>query len=106
MEVRIRFMCFPPFHVGAGCEPDLSSAREYNSSDNIMQKGARGGDAAEGEVSEILRAWSGGDLKALERLTPVVYGELHRLARHYMKRERSGHSLQTTALVNEAYMRL
>jgi RNA polymerase sigma-70 factor, ECF subfamily len=59
-----------------------------------------------GEVSGLLRAWSNGDQSALERLTPIVYDELHRLARRYMKRERSGHSLQTTALVNEAYMRL
>jgi len=58
------------------------------------------------EVSGLLRAWSDGDQSALERLTPVVYGELHHLARRYMRRERSGHSLQTTALVNEAYMRL
>ena len=54
----------------------------------------------------LLRAWSGGDQSALETLTPVVYSELHRLARRYMRRERPGHSLQATALVNEAYMRL
>jgi len=59
-----------------------------------------------GEVSGLLRAWSDGDQSALEKLTPIVYDELHRLARRYMNRERSGHSLQTTALVNEAYMRL
>jgi RNA polymerase sigma-70 factor, ECF subfamily len=58
------------------------------------------------DVSELLRAWSGGDHTALDRLTPIVYRELHRLARRYMKCERPGHSLQTTALVNEAYMRL
>jgi RNA polymerase sigma factor (TIGR02999 family) len=58
------------------------------------------------DVSTLLRAWSEGDRKALERLTPIVYDELHRLARRYMKRERRGHSLETTALVNEAYMRL
>ena len=63
-------------------------------------------DAAVGDVSQLLRAWSDGDQSALERLTPIVYHELHRLARRYMKGERSGHSLQTTALVNEAYMRL
>jgi len=57
-------------------------------------------------VSGLLRAWSNGDRSALERLTPIVYDELHRLARRYMRRERSGHSLQTTALVNEASMRL
>jgi RNA polymerase sigma-70 factor (ECF subfamily) len=58
------------------------------------------------DVSALLRAWSDGDQGALERLTPIVYGELHRLARRYMQGERSGHSLQTTALVNEAYTRL
>jgi len=61
---------------------------------------------ADCDVSGLLRAWSGGDQRALAKLTPIVYDELHRLARHYMKRERTGHSLQTTALVNEAYMRL
>ena len=54
----------------------------------------------------MLRAWGGGDRGALDRLTPIVYEELRRLARLYMKRERPGHSLQATALVNEAYMRL
>ena len=57
-------------------------------------------------VSGLLRAWSDGDRAALDRLTPIVYDELRRLAGHYMKGERPGHSLQTTALVNEAYMRL
>jgi RNA polymerase sigma-70 factor, ECF subfamily len=59
-----------------------------------------------GEVSGLLRAWGDGDRDALDRLTPVVYNELRRLARRYMRGERPGHSLQTTALVNEAYMRL
>ena len=59
-----------------------------------------------GEVSGLLRAWSEGERAALDRLTPIVYDELHRLARRYMKGERPGHSLQTSALVNEAYMRL
>jgi RNA polymerase sigma-70 factor, ECF subfamily len=58
------------------------------------------------DISTLLRAWRDGDQTALERLTPAVYGELHRLAGRYMKRERPGHSLQTTALVNEAYLRL
>ena len=57
-----------------------------------------------GEVSGLLRAWSDGDRAALDRLTPIVYDELRRLARRYMRGERPGHSLQTTALVNEAYM--
>ena len=59
-----------------------------------------------GEVSGLLKAWGDGDRAALDRLTPIVYDELRRLARSYMRRERPGHSLQTTALVNEAYMRL
>jgi RNA polymerase sigma factor (TIGR02999 family) len=62
--------------------------------------------SAETDVSALLRAWSGGDQGALQALIPIVYEELHRLARHYMRRERSAHSLQATALVNEAYMRL
>ena len=62
--------------------------------------------SADSDVSALLRAWSDGDQDALQALTPIVYEELHRLARHYMRRERSGHSLQATALVNEAYMRL
>jgi RNA polymerase sigma-70 factor, ECF subfamily len=57
-------------------------------------------------VSRLLRDWGNGDRAALDRLTPIVYEELRRLARRYMRGERPGHSLQTTALVNEAYMRL
>lgn len=64
------------------------------------------GEAPSGDVSAILRAWSDGDQRALDRLTPIVYDELRRLARRYMRQERPGHSLQTSALVNEAYMRL
>jgi len=71
-----------------------------------MQKAAQPGEPAGGDVSTLLRAWSAGDQAALEKLTPIVYDELHRLARRYMKGERPGHSLQTTALVNEAYTRL
>jgi RNA polymerase sigma-70 factor (ECF subfamily) len=58
------------------------------------------------DVSTLLRAWSDGDQRALARLTPIVYDELRRLARRYLRGERAGHSLQTTALVNEAYLRL
>jgi RNA polymerase sigma-70 factor, ECF subfamily len=58
------------------------------------------------DISALLRAWTDGDQQALAVLTPIVYDELRRLAHHYMKRERAGHSLQTTALVNEAYLRL
>lgn len=58
------------------------------------------------EVTTLLQAWSNGDHDALDKLTPIVYEELRRLARRYMNQERSGHTLQTTALVNEAYLRL
>jgi RNA polymerase sigma-70 factor (ECF subfamily) len=58
------------------------------------------------DVSQLLRAWSDGDPHALGELTPIVYAELRRLAHAYMRRERSNHTLQTSALVNEAYLRL
>jgi RNA polymerase sigma factor (TIGR02999 family) len=59
-----------------------------------------------GEVTALLAAWSAGDQAALERLTPLVYTELRRLARRYMRGERAGNTLQTTALINEVYLRL
>src|SRR5205814_9864022 len=58
------------------------------------------------EITQLLVAWSDGDESALARLTPLVYDELHRLSHHYMSDERGSHTLQTTALVNEAYVRL
>jgi RNA polymerase sigma-70 factor, ECF subfamily len=58
------------------------------------------------EITGLLRAWSAGDEEALEKLTPLIYQELHRAARRYMAGERSGHTLQTTALINEVYLRL
>ena len=58
------------------------------------------------EVTGLLKAWSGGDQAALDRLTALVHGELHRIARRYMRIERPGHTLQATALVNEVYLRL
>ncbi|MGI9068857.1 MAG: sigma-70 family RNA polymerase sigma factor [Pyrinomonadaceae bacterium] len=63
-------------------------------------------DSSPHEVTQLLVDWSGGDQAALDRLVPLVEAELHRLAHHYMNRERVGHTLQTTALVNEAYVRL
>jgi RNA polymerase sigma factor (TIGR02999 family) len=58
------------------------------------------------EITRLLVAWNKGDVKALEQLTPLVHTELHRLAKRHMAGERPGHVLQTTALVNEAYLRL
>lgn len=62
--------------------------------------------SAPGAVTELLRAWSDGDDRALEQLVPLVETELRRIARGYMGRERRGHTLQATALVNEAFLRL
>jgi RNA polymerase sigma factor (TIGR02999 family) len=61
---------------------------------------------AQNEVTRLLLAWNDGDAAALEKLTPLVERELRRLASHYMRGERPGHTLQTTALVNEAYLKL
>ena len=58
------------------------------------------------ELTQLLGDWSGGDEGALEKLIPLVQPELHRLAHYYMSRERAGHTLQTTALLNEAYLQL
>jgi RNA polymerase sigma factor (TIGR02999 family) len=62
--------------------------------------------AADGEVTLLLKAMKNGDESASEKLLPLVYSELHRLARSYMRRERPDHTLQPTALINEAYLRL
>lgn len=71
-----------------------------------MDERAQADVVAASEVSRLLLAWSGGDQCALEKLAPIVYNELRRLAHRHMRRERPGHSLQSTALVNEAYIRL
>ncbi len=58
------------------------------------------------EVSQLLHAWSNGDQTARDKLLPLVYGELRQMARRYMEGQRPGHTLQTTALIHEAYLRL
>ena len=63
-------------------------------------------DGDDGEVTVLLKAMKGGDAAASEKLLPLVYRELHRLAKGYMRRERPDHTLQPTALINEAYLRL
>jgi RNA polymerase sigma factor (TIGR02999 family) len=57
-------------------------------------------------ITRLLHDWSAGDQSALNKLLPLVHGELHRMARRYMRRERRGHTLETAAVVNEAYLRL
>jgi len=71
-----------------------------------MQSGPDRGEPEGDEVSTLLLAWTEGDQGALDRLTPIVYKELRRLAGRYMRNERKGHTLQATALVHEAYTRL
>jgi RNA polymerase sigma factor (TIGR02999 family) len=58
------------------------------------------------DITRLLQSWGDGDERALEKLTPLVYGELHQVAQRYMAHESPGHSLQTTALINEVYLRL
>jgi RNA polymerase sigma-70 factor, ECF subfamily len=64
------------------------------------------GDSSSGNATQLLLSWSGGDRLALDQMLPLVYEELHRLAALYLSRERPDHTLQPTALVNEAYLRL
>ncbi len=64
------------------------------------------GDPLSHSITHILKEWSAGDQKALDRLTPLVYEELRHQAARYLRRERPGHTLQTSALINEAYLRL
>jgi RNA polymerase sigma factor (TIGR02999 family) len=68
------------------------------------QSAASSGESA--EITRLLKAWGRGDSAALDRLTPLVYEQLRRMARTYMRHERPGHTLQATALVNEAFLRL
>src|SRR5262249_13290152 len=81
-------------------------AIEKKSSASFSAKGEAMAMPSAHEVTDLLLAWSNGDQDALDKLTPLVYQELHRLAEHYMKDERPDHILQTTALVNEVYLRL
>jgi RNA polymerase sigma-70 factor, ECF subfamily len=65
-----------------------------------------GGAPANGEVTDLLLAWQGGDRTALDRLVPLVYSQLHRIAEARLRNERSGHTLQPSAIVNETYLKL
>ena len=93
--------------------PIIADGARTNSGD-VRRTWYRGSDSRDNtmaqssphEVTQLLADWSGGDQAALDKLMPLVEAELHRLAHHYMSRERAGHTLQTTALVDEAYLRL
>ena len=69
-------------------------------------RGSAVGDALSHNITHLLNEWSDGDRRALDKLTPLVYEELRHQASRYLRRERPGHTLQTTALINEAYLRL
>jgi len=71
-----------------------------------LEEGSAVGDALSHNITRLLKEWSDGDRRALDRLTPLVYEELRHQAARYLRRERPGHTLQTTALINEAYLRL
>jgi len=90
------------------CFIDFRSGRDYASLPTRFP-GATWGHTVPGpssEVTQLLVRWRSGDREALDSLLPLVYDELRRIARHYLQRERLGHTLQSTALVNEAYMRM
>src|ERR671914_1046752 len=72
----------------------------------FRQRSSRMPEPSTDEVTKLLIQWSNGDKAALDKLMPLIHQELRRLAHHYMSRERGDHTLQTTALVNEAYVRL
>jgi hypothetical protein len=93
----------------------MAGEKNYNGVENYFGRGLRCiilgtkalmTPAPTNEITRLLRAWGGGDAEALDRLAPVVFDELRRMSRRYMRRERAGHTLQTTALVNEVYLRL
>src|SRR5439155_16728775 len=84
----------------------LRSIRARQSNPAVIEGPTEPASMSADDISQLLRAWSDGDQLALDELTPIVYAELRRLAHRYMRRERPDHDLQTSALVNEAYIRL
>ena len=88
---------------------DFRGTRGYCSDPEWGSLTPKGGDLSEtspNQVTELLLKWKGGDQESLQALLPLVYSELRRLAQHHLRRERSDHTLQSTALVHEAYLRL
>lgn len=87
---------------------DLRSRRDYPhwQTESNFLVGRPVGDPLSHNITHLLKQWSDGDERALDRLTPLVYEELRSQAARYLRRERPGHTLQTTALINEAYLRL
>jgi RNA polymerase sigma factor (TIGR02999 family) len=96
---RVKILENAPKMTALSVNPAVESVR-YSPRSKVMAT------PSPGAVTELLREWGDGNDGALEQLTPLVEAELRRLARGYMRRERRGHTLQTTALVNEAFLRL
>lgn len=92
--------------VGLVREAVISSIDNLQLYDEDLQVSKADGPSARGEVTRLLASWQSGDRSASDELLPLVYDELRRLAASYLRRERQGHTLQATALVHEAYMRL
>src|SRR5262249_35827374 len=86
--------------------PHELTRQKQGADGGMNQKNFEPAERNPGELTQLLIAWSKGDARALEQLAPLVYAELHKLAHRYMNRERAGHTLQTTALVHEAFLRL
>jgi RNA polymerase sigma factor (TIGR02999 family) len=108
-------MCFYLVKRKSGLEPATASHFDgmpwCKKPASVLKFEARAGhmttpSPSQQEVTQLLADWSDGDEGALDKLIPLVQPELHRLAHHYMSRERTGHTLQTTALLNEAYLQL
>ena len=93
-------------NIARPAEPDASAPYVILRPMNAPGRGGYIANPSANEVTGLLQAWSAGDETALDKLVPLVHQELRARARHYMAGERSGHTLQTTALVNEAYLRL
>src|SRR4030095_4761708 len=96
-------------HAPPACTGDCGIRRERGVQSRKVRRISKGlpmTPTTPPDITQLLQAWSQGEVSALEKLTPLVYTELHRLAHRYMGFENPGHTLQTTALVNEAYLRL
>jgi len=95
-----------PLFVSMGCRIDSSAASQVTRGRIRAMTASVPDDSPPGRITELLVAWRDGDQAAVDQLVPLVHAELRRLARRHMRDERDGHTLQTTALVNEAYLRL
>ena len=93
------------FSWGVDAKPTSYYSQLTHRRTSLFEGGAAG-DPLPGNITQLLKQWSDGDERALDRLTPLVYEELRQQAARYLRRERPGHTMQTTALINEAYLRL